>query len=81
MPVRDGRGTESRHIEETHVYKVYNQIAPKFSNISQKAWPNVRRFLKDLQPGSFVADIGKTKGEFGFSLCPSVCLSVKTQCA
>lgn len=58
MPVRDVRKHRDLHLERKHVYNVYDQIAPKFSEISQKAWPNVRRFLKDLPPGSVVADIG-----------------------
>lgn len=58
MPVRDVRKHRDLHLERKHVYNVYDQIAPKFSEISQKAWPNVRRFLKDLPPGSIVADIG-----------------------
>lgn len=58
MPVRDVRKNRDLHLERKHVYNVYDQIAPKFSEISQKAWPNVRRFLKDLPPGSIVADIG-----------------------
>ncbi|KAK3099767.1 hypothetical protein FSP39_009301 [Pinctada imbricata] len=75
MPVRDGCGIRGRHfedgrdrggrhLEDAHVYRVYNQIAPKFSSFSQKAWPNVRRFLKDLKPGSFVADIGCGSGRY-----------------
>jgi hypothetical protein len=59
MPVRDDRKNKDLQLEEKHVYNVYDQIAPKFSEISQKAWPNVRRFLKELPPGSIVADIGK----------------------
>lgn len=58
MPVRDVRKHRDLHLERKHVYNVYDQIAPKFSEISQKAWPNVRRFLRDLPPGSVVADIG-----------------------
>lgn len=59
MPVRDDRKHRDLHLEKKHVYNVYDQIAPKFTEISQKAWPNVRRFLKDLPPGSLVADIGR----------------------
>lgn len=63
MPVRDVRKHRDLHLERKHVYNVYDQIAPKFSEISQKAWPNVRRFLKDLPPGSVVADIGITESK------------------
>ncbi|XP_062609169.1 uncharacterized protein LOC134270927 [Saccostrea cucullata] len=64
MPVRDNRKHKDLHLEKNHVYNVYDQIAPKFSEISQKAWPNVRRFLKDLPPGSIVADIGCGSGRY-----------------
>ncbi|XP_061165019.1 uncharacterized protein LOC133173976 isoform X2 [Saccostrea echinata] len=64
MPVRDDRKYKDLHLERNHVYNVYDQIAPKFSEISQKAWPNVRRFLKDLPPGSIVADIGCGSGRY-----------------
>uniref|UniRef100_K1QTK1 Methyltransferase type 11 domain-containing protein n=1 Tax=Magallana gigas TaxID=29159 RepID=K1QTK1_MAGGI len=64
MPVQDVRKHRDLHLERKHVYNVYDQIAPKFSEISQKAWPNVRRFLKDLPPGSVVADIGCGSGRY-----------------
>jgi len=53
---KEGRGKE---LEQSHVYSVYNQIAPCFTEISQKAWPNVRKFLKNQPSGSLIADIGR----------------------
>ncbi|XP_069131119.1 uncharacterized protein [Argopecten irradians] len=65
MPRSDIMGRKpSENLEQDHVYSVYDQIAPCFSEISQKAWPNVRRFLKRLQPGSLVADIGCGNGRY-----------------
>ncbi|XP_033742724.1 uncharacterized protein LOC117329102 [Pecten maximus] len=65
MPRPDIMGRRSSEsLEQDHVYSVYDQIAPCFSEISQKAWPNVRRFLKRLQPGSLVADIGCGNGRY-----------------
>ncbi|XP_060084331.1 uncharacterized protein LOC132563605 [Ylistrum balloti] len=65
MPRPDIMGRKSSDtLEQEHVYSVYDQIAPCFSEISQKAWPNVRRFLKRLQPGSLVADIGCGSGRY-----------------
>ncbi|OWF48956.1 uncharacterized protein LOC110452444 [Mizuhopecten yessoensis] len=65
MPLQDNTGRRSSDkLEQNHVYSVYDQIAPCFSEISQKAWPNVRRFLKRLQPGSLVADIGCGSGRY-----------------
>uniref|UniRef100_A0A8C3G2D5 tRNA methyltransferase 9B n=1 Tax=Cyclopterus lumpus TaxID=8103 RepID=A0A8C3G2D5_CYCLU len=45
-------------LERDHVHSVYNKIAPYFNDSRYKAWPKVRQFLLDLQPGSIVADIG-----------------------
>lgn len=46
-------------LEQSHVHQVYDQIAPCFAEISQKAWPNVRKFLKEQTPGSLIADVGE----------------------
>jgi hypothetical protein len=48
-----------RYLEERHVKNVYDTIAPSFNEIPQKVWPNVKKFIKNLSPGSLVADIGK----------------------
>lgn len=45
-------------LERDHVHSVYDKIAPYFNDSRYKAWPKVRQFLLDLQPGSIVADIG-----------------------
>lgn len=45
-------------LERDHVHNVYDKIAPYFNDSRYKAWPKVRQFLLDLQPGSIVADIG-----------------------
>lgn len=46
-------------LEREHVHSVYDKIAPYFNDSRYKAWPKVRQFLLDLQPGSIVADIGE----------------------
>lgn len=48
-----------RYLEDRHVRKVYDTIAPTFNDIPQKVWPNVKKFIKGLDPGAIVADIGK----------------------
>lgn len=45
-------------LERDHVHNVYDKIAPYFNDSRYKAWPKVRQFLLELQPGSIVADIG-----------------------
>lgn len=46
-------------LERDHVHSVYDKIAPYFNDSRYKAWPKVRQFLLDLEPGSIVADIGE----------------------
>ncbi|KAM8902485.1 putative tRNA methyltransferase 9B isoform 1-T5 [Spinachia spinachia] len=51
-------------LERDHVHNVYDKIAPYFNDSRYKAWPKVRQFLLDLQPGSIVADIGCGNGKY-----------------
>jgi len=46
-------------LERDHVHSVYERIAPFFNDSRYKAWPKVKQFLLDQEPGSIVADIGK----------------------
>ncbi|XP_046569237.1 uncharacterized protein LOC124277564 [Haliotis rubra] len=51
-------------MERIHVQEVYEQIAPHFADLKQKAWPKVKHFLKNLEPGSLVADVGCGNGRY-----------------
>ncbi|XP_029027993.1 probable tRNA methyltransferase 9B [Betta splendens] len=51
-------------LERDHVHRVYDKIAPYFNDSRYKAWPKVREFLLDLQPGSIVADVGCGNGKY-----------------
>ncbi|KAG7479564.1 putative tRNA methyltransferase 9B [Solea senegalensis] len=51
-------------LERAHVHSVYDKIAPYFNDSRYKAWPKVRQFLLDLEPGSIVADIGCGNGKY-----------------
>ncbi|XP_023118654.2 probable tRNA methyltransferase 9B [Amphiprion ocellaris] len=51
-------------LERDHVHSIYDKIAPYFNDSRYKAWPKVRQFLLDLQPGSIVADIGCGNGKY-----------------
>ncbi|NWX99479.1 TRM9B methyltransferase, partial [Nothoprocta ornata] len=50
---------EATQLEKQHVHSVYENTAAYFSELQSKAWPRVRQFLLEQQPGSLVADIGK----------------------
>ncbi|XP_026171737.1 putative tRNA methyltransferase 9B [Mastacembelus armatus] len=51
-------------LERDHVHSVYDKIAPYFNDSRYKAWPKVRQFLLDLEPGSIIADIGCGNGKY-----------------
>ena len=46
-------------LEKQHVHDVYASTAHHFSGIRYKAWPRVKKFVLELEPGSIVADVGK----------------------
>ncbi|KAM3616923.1 uncharacterized protein V6R79_026087 [Siganus canaliculatus] len=54
----------ANRLERDHVHSVYDKIAPYFNDSRYKAWPKVRQFLLDLQPGSIVADVGCGNGKY-----------------
>ncbi|MBN3281762.1 TRM9B methyltransferase, partial [Polyodon spathula] len=51
-------------LERDHVHSVYEKIAPHFNDHRYKAWPKVRQFLLDQEPGSIIADIGCGNGKY-----------------
>ncbi|KAJ8368510.1 hypothetical protein SKAU_G00085380 [Synaphobranchus kaupii] len=51
-------------LERDHVHSVYEKIAPYFNDSRYKAWPKVRQFLLDQEPGSIVADVGCGNGKY-----------------
>lgn len=50
-------------IERIHVQDIYNSIASHFSNTRAYMWPCVKEFIDNLQPNSFIADIGCGNGK------------------
>ncbi|XP_070554763.1 uncharacterized protein [Ptychodera flava] len=58
------RQAKSIALEKAHVHDVYEKIAPHFSDTRYKAWPRVKQFLLELEPGSLVADIGCGNGRY-----------------
>ncbi len=41
------------------MHDVYEQISATFSDSRYRAWPRVKQFLMDLEPGAIVCDVGK----------------------
>ena len=60
----DALAENYRQYEETHVHRVYEEIASHFSSTRYKPWPIVERFLKGLAPGSIGLDIGCGNGKY-----------------
>ncbi|XP_067307769.1 probable tRNA methyltransferase 9B [Pseudorasbora parva] len=51
-------------LERDHVHSVYERIAPYFNDSRYKAWPKVKQFLLETEPGSIVADVGCGNGKY-----------------
>ncbi|XP_051965447.1 probable tRNA methyltransferase 9B isoform X2 [Xyrauchen texanus] len=51
-------------LERDHVHSVYERIAPYFNDSRYKAWPKVKQFLLEQEPGSIVADVGCGNGKY-----------------
>ena len=56
-------------LERDHVHNVYEKIAPFFNDSRYKAWPKVRKFLLEQEPGSIVADVGKSAPSILITIC------------
>ncbi|KAJ7582868.1 S-adenosyl-L-methionine-dependent methyltransferase [Mycena floridula] len=50
--------------EETHVHKVYDEIAAHFSSTRYKPWPIIAQFLSDLPTGWVGIDSGCGNGKY-----------------
>lgn len=55
---------EAAQLEKQHVHHVYESTARYLSDLQGKAWPRVRQFLQDQEPGSLIADIGCGTGKY-----------------
>jgi len=57
--------------EMEHVHKVYEAIAPHFSNTRHSPWPQVQKFIEDRSfVGCMIADLGCGNGKY-LKLLPS----------
>ena len=50
-------------LENKYVYEVYNSISNEFDNTRQYPWPVVKSFMNNLEPNSFVCDVGSGNGK------------------
>ncbi|KAL0477090.1 trm9, partial [Acrasis kona] len=55
---------DNSHFEKEHVVDVYNTIAEHFSHTRHSPWPYVEGFLKALDHGCIVADVGCGNGRY-----------------
>jgi len=66
MSGADEREARSVALEKAYVHEVYEQISgtqlPSGASADSqrgRAWPKVKQFLSELEPGSLVCDVGK----------------------
>ena len=65
---RAEREARSIAIEKAYVHDVYEQISHHVSDSRYRAWPRVKQFLQELEPGSLVCDVGEsTLNEHSYS--------------
>lgn len=50
----------AKKIECKYVHEVYSSQALSYNDLCDGPWPEIESFLFSLQPGSFVADVGKS---------------------
>ncbi|XP_069131327.1 alkylated DNA repair protein alkB homolog 8-like isoform X2 [Argopecten irradians] len=51
-------------LEESHVHKVYEEIADHFSGTRHSPWPKIADFIRAQPTGSILADIGCGNGKY-----------------
>ena len=56
---RKEREARSIAIEKAYVHDVYESISSHVADNRYRAWPRVKEFIQDLEPGSIICDVGK----------------------
>ncbi|TMW57169.1 hypothetical protein Poli38472_003094 [Pythium oligandrum] len=51
-------------VEQQYVHQFYETVATHFSSTRYNPWPRVADFVRSLEPGSWVADIGCGNGKY-----------------
>lgn len=54
---------QAKAFEKRHVYEIYDKIAGEFSDSRYRAWPNVKKFVEELSPGTILVDLGTGNGK------------------
>ncbi|KAF1331698.1 Alkylated dna repair protein alkb 8, partial [Globisporangium splendens] len=52
------------HVEQQYVHEFYETVASHFSSTRYNPWPRVAAFVRSLEPGSLIADIGCGNGKY-----------------
>lgn len=52
------------HVEQQYVHAFYETVASHFSSTRYNPWPRVAEFVRSLEPGSLIADIGCGNGKY-----------------
>ncbi|GAB9471669.1 Alkylated dna repair protein alkb 8 [Globisporangium polare] len=58
------------HVEQQYVHEFYETVASHFSSTRYNPWPRVAEFVRTLEPGSVVVDIGCGNGKYMKCLSP-----------
>ncbi|XP_011501882.1 PREDICTED: alkylated DNA repair protein alkB homolog 8 [Ceratosolen solmsi marchali] len=53
-------------LEKSYVHKVYEEISDHFNETRYKQWPNVTKFIENIETGSFLLDVGCGNGKYLF---------------
>ncbi|XP_060065230.1 alkylated DNA repair protein alkB homolog 8-like [Ylistrum balloti] len=56
--------SDAASLEETHVHKVYEEIADHFSGTRHSPWPRIADFIRTQPVGSILVDIGCGNGKY-----------------
>lgn len=54
----------AKGIEHSYVHEVYEEISNHFNETRHKQWPNVTKFLDNLELGSLLLDVGCGNGKY-----------------
>ncbi|GLD96341.1 hypothetical protein PINS_up005024 [Pythium insidiosum] len=63
-------------VEQQFVHEFYETVAQHFSSTRYNAWPRIAAFVRALEPGSWVADLGCGNGKYMKCVDPTQSLIV-----
>lgn len=58
------------HVEQQYVHEFYETVASHFSSTRYNPWPRVAAFVRSLEAGSVIADIGCGNGKYMKCVAP-----------